>query len=59
MKSLSITKDFELPVTRDSLTAQTWYARSSRDAYLQRMSAKQIVVSEGRGSVKASDSLFE
>lgn len=33
--------------------------KTYRDAYLQRLAAKQLVVDMGRGSVKASDTLFE
>jgi hypothetical protein len=44
---------------RDDLTERTGYQRSTRDAYLQRLGAKQLVVDLGRGSVKASDTLFE
>lgn len=45
-------------VERDILSDQTGYQRSSRDAYLQRLSARELVVQEGRGMVKASDNLF-
>lgn len=45
-------------VERDVLSEQTGYQRSSRDAYLQRLSARELVVQEGRGMVRASDNLF-
>ncbi len=45
-------------VTREELTEQTGYQRSSRDAYLYRLHNRQLVVFEGRGLVKASDKLF-
>lgn len=44
---------------RDELTDKTGYKRSTRDAYVQRLEAKQLVVDLGRGAVKASDTLFE
>lgn len=46
------------PVGRDTLSEKTSYQRSSRDAYIQRMTSKEIVVADGRGTVKASDTLF-
>ena len=46
-------------VERTMLDEQTGYARSSRDAYLSRLRAKQLVVDIGRGAVKASETLFE
>jgi hypothetical protein len=45
-------------VSRDELSEKTNYQRSSRDTYLQRMGAKRLVDSVGRGEVKASDQLF-
>lgn len=44
---------------RTAIDEQTGYARSSRDAYLSRLRAKQLVVDIGRGAVKASETLFE
>lgn len=46
------------PVDRAAIDQATGYQRSSRDAYLQRLRAKQLVVDEGRGQVKASAELF-
>jgi hypothetical protein len=46
-------------ITRETLTEQTGYKRSTRDAYLARMAAKKIVESVGRGEVKAAPLLFE
>lgn len=37
----------------------TGYKRSTRDAYLSRLAAKQLVADAGRGTVKAADTLFE
>lgn len=45
-------------VSRDSLTESTGFARSSRDAYLQRMKAKQLWTEPSRGEVRASEDLF-
>lgn len=45
-------------VDRDSLN-DLGFARSSRDAYLQRLAARQLVKPVGRGAVKASEILFD
>lgn len=45
-------------VTKDSLIEATGYLRSSRDAYLQRMRAKQLIEEPSRGEVRASENLF-
>lgn len=45
-------------MSREVISEDTGYQRSSRDTYLQRLSARQLVVSVGRGNVKASDKLF-
>jgi hypothetical protein len=44
-------------VDRADLDERTGYKRSSRDAYLQRLRAKQLV-DGGSGAVKATDNLF-
>lgn len=46
-------------VAKDTLTERTGYMRSSRDAYLARMRAKQIITEPSRGEVRASDTLFD
>jgi hypothetical protein len=46
-------------VDRDSLSEATGYKRSSRDSYLQRLKARQLVTESGRGAVRASDMLFD
>jgi hypothetical protein len=51
-------KAYPEAVPRDTLSEKTGYMRSSRDAYIQRMSAKEIITTEGRGMVKASENLF-
>jgi hypothetical protein len=45
-------------VERDAISQATGYARSSRDTYIQRLSARKLLVQQGRGAVKASDVLF-
>lgn len=48
------------PVSKDELTEKTGYKRSTRDAYLARLSAKELIVDgSGRGTVAASPTLFE
>jgi DNA-binding IclR family transcriptional regulator len=46
------------PVEREHISDKTGYQRSSRDAYLQRLSARRLVVPEGRGQVRVSEELF-
>lgn len=46
-------------VPRDTLTDETEYKRSTRDAYLQRLAAKQLVAEPSRGEVRASEALFQ
>ena len=46
-------------VTRQELSEATDYQRSSRDAYLQRLKVKKLIVDLGSGQVKASDVFFE
>jgi hypothetical protein len=46
-------------VLRDALDEPTGYKRSSRDTYLQRLSARKLVEPVGRGEVRASDNLFD
>jgi len=43
---------------RDAISEKTGYARSSRDAYLQRLGARKLVENHGRGAVVASSELF-
>jgi hypothetical protein len=45
-------------IEREIIDEHTGYKRSSRDTYLQRLSARQLVIPEGRGAVRASDQLF-
>jgi hypothetical protein len=46
-------------VDREELTNQTGYKRSSRDAYLARLSAKHLVEDAGRGQVRATATIGE
>ena len=46
-------------VSRDVVSEKTGYMRSSRDAFIQRMGAKEIILIESRGFVKASENLFD
>lgn len=46
-------------VSRDQLTEATGFKRSTRDAYLYRMSSKMLFSDSGRGEVRASDNLFQ
>lgn len=45
------------PVARDHLSEVTGYKRSTRDAYLQRLATRRLIVVEPRG-VRANDNLF-
>lgn len=46
-------------VHRESLSDETGYKRSSRDTYVQRLKARQIVDTESGGKVKATQKLFD
>lgn len=46
-------------ITRELISQRTGYKRSSRDTYLQKLVARRLVEKEGRGSVRASDELFD
>ena len=46
------------PVERDRLDQATGYKRSSRDAYISRLSARRLVAIKGRGEIAASETLF-
>lgn len=45
-------------VARDDLSEATGYKRSSRDSYLQRLSAKELIQEPQRGFVSAAEALF-
>lgn len=46
-------------VSREDLTGITGYKRSTRDAYLSRLAARELVIDIARGMVAASPTLFE
>lgn len=50
---------FPARVQRTAVEEATGFKRSTRDAYISRLVAKQLVEDVGRGEVKASDTLFE
>lgn len=50
--------DYPNSVDRESLVESTGYKRSSRDAYIARLRARQLVVEPSRGEVRASEHLF-
>ena len=52
-----VTETYPEAVERETIDSETGYKRSSRDAYIQRLAARELVVT-GRGSVKAADMLF-
>lgn len=54
-----LVKAYPSEVDRDVLTESTGFKRSTRDAYLQRLASRRLVVNVGRGAVKASGILFE
>jgi uncharacterized protein len=43
---------------REALSGKTGYKRRTRDTYLQRLHARQLIVIEHGGAVRASDTLF-
>lgn len=46
-------------IDREAIGEATGYARSSRDTYLQRLGARRLVETSGRGAVRASPMLFD
>jgi hypothetical protein len=54
----ALLNDYPRAVNRDAIDTLTGYKRSSRDAYIQRLKSRQLVIVEGRGEVRASDHLF-
>ena len=53
-----VTDYYPDPVTREQIDAHTSYKRSSRDAYIQRLKARELIKIIGRGEVIASAHLF-
>lgn len=46
-------------ISRDELSMSSEYKRSSRDAYLQRLTARKLIRTVGRGEVEANPNLFD
>lgn len=46
-------------IAREAIDERTGYKRSSRDAYLTRLKARGLVEFSGRGTVLASQELFD
>jgi hypothetical protein len=55
----ALVRAYPQAVDRTAIDEQTGYKRSTRDAYLSRLAAKELVTEPGRGLVKASETLFE
>jgi uncharacterized protein len=53
-----VCKAFPQPFRKDDLEDSTGYSRSTRNAYIQRLRARGLVVNSGSGFVRASDHLF-
>jgi hypothetical protein len=47
------------PIRKDAIDESTGFKRSTRDAYLSRLAAKELVVEPSRGEVRAVATLFE
>jgi hypothetical protein len=45
-------------IDRDRITEETGYKRSTRDAYLQRLGARKLVLPDGRNVIAATE-LFD
>ena len=58
-KTLDVLLDEGPEIVRELIDERTGYKRSSRDAYLTRLKARGLVEFSGRGTVRASDELFE
>lgn len=52
-------ESYPRPVRREALDADTGFTRSTRDSYLSRLAARELVEIVGRGEVRASATLFE
>lgn len=51
-------KSYPNGLMRDAIEAETGYKRATRDRYIQRLQARELVKATGPGEVKASDDLF-
>jgi predicted transcriptional regulator len=56
-KILRLLLDTTAPLTRDQISEETGFKRSTRDAYIQRLRVRQLINLRGEGMVKASDHL--
>jgi hypothetical protein len=54
----ALIRSYPKAVEREALSEATGYKRSSRDTYLQRLTARRLVDTVGRGEVRASEELF-
>jgi len=54
-----LTQRYPEPVEKPEIDEVTGFKRSTRDAYLSRLAAKELVIESGRGAVVASNTLFE
>ncbi|MCI0391860.1 MAG: DUF87 domain-containing protein [Acidobacteria bacterium] len=46
-------------ISREEIGNLTGYAQSSRNTYLQRLKARQLITNEGSGQIRAADELFD
>ena len=53
-----LSKHYPEGVSRDRITEVTDYKRSTRDAYIHRLTARELVESTGSGQLRAKDLLF-
>lgn len=56
---LTVIESFPQPIDRNVISEMTGYSRSTRDAYIQRLGAKNLIKATGQGSVRASELLFD
>jgi len=54
-----LVREHPAAIARDTLDSETGFKRSTRDAYLQRLAAKELVMEPTRGQVRAVDQLFD
>jgi hypothetical protein len=52
-------EEYPNAVIKETLSDRTGYAKSSRDSYIARLLAKEIIANAGKGQVKASEYLFD
>jgi hypothetical protein len=54
----AVIREYPNEVRRDDLDERIGYKRSSRDTYIQRLQARELVVTTGRAAIKANPNLF-